>query len=138
MALAAAGDSERGAQVARRLLPWAEDLEAAGHVLRARLVLAAAASDAGDFASSVEHLFAVSDYIVDKSPVLTVAAYVRALPGMLGPLALAMGVDRIPSRVLNLLPGAYGTEARACSERVDSGRVQTPGGTHAQRSEEGR
>ena len=111
MALAAAGDSDRGARVASRLLPWAEALDAAGHVLRARLVLAAAASDAGDLAGSVEHLFAVSDYIVDKSPALTVAAYLRALPVMLGPLALAMGVDRIPSRVLNLLPGIYGKEA---------------------------
>ena len=111
MALAAVGDSENGAQVARRLLPWAEGLNAAGHVLRARLVLAAAASDANDLAGSIEHLFAVSDYIIEKSPILTVAAYLRAFPAMLGPLALAMGVDRIPSRVLNLLPGVYGKEA---------------------------
>jgi len=111
MALVASGDSTLGAQVAGRQLPLVEELNAGGHRLRARLVLAAAASDAADLAGSVEHLFAVADYIVDKSPILTVAAYLRAFPAMLGPLALAMGVDRIPSRVLNLLPGIYGKEA---------------------------
>jgi DNA-binding SARP family transcriptional activator len=111
MALVAAGDSERGAQVARRLLPPAEALEAEGHVMRARLVLAAVAFEAGDLASSVENLSRVSDYIIQKSPALTVATYLRAIPAMLGPLALAMGIDSIPVRVLNLLPGVYGKEA---------------------------
>jgi len=111
MALVAAGDSMRGEQIARRVLPLAEELDAGGHRLRARLVLGVAAFSSGDLGQSVEHLFSVSDYIVDKSPVLTVVSYLRAFPAMLGPLALAMGVDRIPSRVLNLLPGIYGKEA---------------------------
>ena len=49
---------------------------------------------------------------------LTVASYLRAFPGMLGPLALAMGVDRIPARVLNLLSGIYGKEALEQAEAV--------------------
>jgi DNA-binding SARP family transcriptional activator len=111
MALAAAGDDERAAQVARRLLPWAESLEAWGHVLRARFVLAVVAFRSGDLAGAVEHLSSVSDYIIEKSPALMVATFVRAFPEMLGPLALAMGVEQVPVRVLNLLPGVYGQEA---------------------------
>ena len=111
MAMVAAGDADRGRLVALRLLPSAEALEARAHVLRARLLLGEVAFQSGDLAAAVEHLYAVSDYIVDKSPALTVVSYLRTFPAMLGPLALAMGVDRIPARVLNLLPGIYGKEA---------------------------
>jgi len=118
MALVAAGDSDRGRLVALRLLPAAEALQARAHVLRARLLLGEVAFQSGNLAAAVERLYAVSDYIVDKSPVLTVVSYLRAFPGMLGPLALAMGVDRIPARVLNLMPGVYGKEALEQAEAV--------------------
>jgi DNA-binding SARP family transcriptional activator/ATP/maltotriose-dependent transcriptional regulator MalT len=107
----ASGDAERARSTALRVLPLVEGVGAMGHVLHSRMILSETARAEGDLAGAVEHLAHVSDYIVDQSPALTVASYLRAFPAMLGPLALAMGVDRIPVRVLNLLPGIYGEEA---------------------------
>lgn len=75
------------------------------------MILAQAALHDEDLSTAVRHLTLVSDHIVEKSPALTVASYLRAFPGMLGPLALAMGVDVVPARVLNMLTGHYATEA---------------------------
>jgi DNA-binding SARP family transcriptional activator len=107
----ASGDQQRAWSTALRVLPPVEAVGAMGHVLHCRMILAECARADGDLATAVEHLCAVSDYIVDKSPALTVASYLRAFPALLGPLAHAMGVDRIPVRVLRLLPGIYGEEA---------------------------
>ncbi len=107
----AAGDAERARSTVLRVLPLVEGVGAMGHVLHCRMILSELARMDGDLASATEHLFAVSEYIIAESPAFTVASYIRALPAMLGPLALAMGVDRIPVRVLNLLPGVYGEEA---------------------------
>jgi DNA-binding SARP family transcriptional activator len=107
----ALGDVEHARLTAERILPQVAPIGAMGHVLHARMILAQAALHEGDLAAAVQHLSAVSDHIVDKSPALTVASYLRAFPGMLGPLALAMGVDRIPVRVLNLVSGHFATEA---------------------------
>jgi len=92
-----------------------------GHVLHARMILAQAALHDEDLATAVQHLSAVSDHIVDKSPALTVVSYLRAFPNMLGPLALAMGIDAVPARVLNMLTGRYATEAMELA-----GNVLTP------------
>lgn len=107
----ASGDAARAASSAARILPRAEDLGAMGHVLHCRMILAEVARADADLAGAVEHLSRVSDYIVDQSPALNVASYLRAFPALLGPLALAMGVEAVPVRVLNLLPGSFGTDA---------------------------
>jgi DNA-binding SARP family transcriptional activator len=110
-AVLALGDVESARATAMRILPQVESIQAMGHVLHARMILAQVALHEGDLAVAVQHLSAVSDHIVEKSPALTVASYLRVFPGMLGPLAHAMGVDRVPARVLNLLPDRYGADA---------------------------
>jgi DNA-binding SARP family transcriptional activator/ATP/maltotriose-dependent transcriptional regulator MalT len=107
----AVGDAERARLTVLRILPLVEAIGAMGHVLNCRMILSELARRDDDLASATEHLSAVSDFIIDQSPAVTVASYLRAFPAMLGPLALAMGIDRIPVRVLNLLPGVYGEEA---------------------------
>jgi len=120
----ALGDVEHARLTAERILAQADSLGLMRHVLHCRMLLAECARRGGDLAAAVEHLYAVSDYIVGKSPALTVVSYLRAFPAMLGPLALAMGVDRIPARMLNLMPGAYGKEALE-----QAGAVLTPAET---------
>lgn len=105
------GDIERAAATAERILPQVESLQLMGHVLQARFILAQVALYENDLASAVQHLSAMTEHIVEKSPALTVASYLRSFPDMFGPLALAMGVDRIPIRVLNLLNGKYAANA---------------------------
>jgi DNA-binding SARP family transcriptional activator len=114
----ALGDVERARRTAERILPQVESVGAMGHVLHARLILAQAALSDGDLAAAVQHITAVADHIVEKSPAMVVASYARAFPEMLGPLALAMGVDQVPVRVLNLIQGEYATEALAKAAAV--------------------
>ena len=114
----ALGDVDRARATAVRILPLVASIGAQGHVLHARMILAEAALHDQDLAAAVEHLSEVADFIVDKSPALIVASYLRAFPDMLGPLALAMGIDRVPVRVLNLLSGPYAAEALERSATV--------------------
>jgi DNA-binding SARP family transcriptional activator len=107
----AVDDVDRARSAANRILPQVEKISAMGHVLHARMILAEVAIRNEDLDQAVQHLSSVSGYIVEKSPALTVACYLRTFPDLLGPLALAMGVETVPIRVLNLLNGEY--EARA-------------------------
>jgi len=112
-ASAFSGDIERGRGIASRVLAEVEPLGAQGHIVQARLLLAYGALTDDDLSQAVHHLYCVSDYIREKSPVLIVASYLRAFPSLLGPLALAMGVEHIPARVLGLLRDPYAGEALA-------------------------
>jgi len=114
-ALLALGDIDRARSIAERILPQAEAIAAMGHVLHARLILSQVALLEGDFESAVAHVGAVADHILECSPILTVASYVRAFPGMLAPLSRALGVSRVPVRVLRLLPDQYWNEAITAS-----------------------
>jgi DNA-binding SARP family transcriptional activator/tetratricopeptide (TPR) repeat protein len=114
----ALGDVDRARATASRILPHVEPIGAMGHVLHARLILAQSALVDGDLGTAVQHVSAVSDYIVDKSPALIVASYVRAFPALLGPLSLAMGAEMVPVRVLNLLHGEYAAEALQAAASV--------------------
>jgi DNA-binding SARP family transcriptional activator len=107
MCCLAVDDMERARSTASHVLPLAEHVAAKGLVLHARMILAELALRDDALAAAVQHLSEVSEYIVDASPALIVACYLRTFPTLLGPLALAMGVDAIPIRVLNLLNGEY-------------------------------
>jgi DNA-binding SARP family transcriptional activator/ATP/maltotriose-dependent transcriptional regulator MalT len=117
-ALLASGDTDHPRAIAERILPRAQAISAMRHVLHARLILAEVAWREGDLERAVEEVRLVSDHIIAKSPALTVACYVRAFPELLGVLGLAMGVDRIPLRVLRLLPGNHGRDALDGAARV--------------------
>lgn len=114
----ACGDRHRAKMIALRIQPLAADVGAMGHLLHCRMILSEVARGEGDFASAVEHLERVSEYIIEKSPALTVVSYLRAFPEMLGPLAVAMGIDCIPARILRLLGDAHGSEALSAASAV--------------------
>jgi DNA-binding SARP family transcriptional activator len=114
----AVGDVDRASKTAERLLPRVEAIAAMGHVLHARLILAEIALRDGDLAAALEHVAAVAEYVVDKTPGLLVASYVRSFPDLLGPLAHVIGIERIPKGVLRCLAGAYGDEALAAAAGV--------------------
>lgn len=114
----AVGDVERARLVAERVLPQVEAASLRGHTLHARMILARAALYEGDLAPAVQHLGAIGEYVIEQASALTVASYLRLFPEMFGPLALAIGVDSIPVRVLNLLGGRYGTNVMEQSASV--------------------
>jgi DNA-binding SARP family transcriptional activator len=103
----AVDDIDRARATATRVLPEVEAIGAMAHVLHARMILAELALRDDDLATAVQHLSDVSAYVIEASPALMVACYLRTFPTLLGPLALAMGVDAIPVRVLGLLHGRY-------------------------------
>ncbi|MHB1318970.1 MAG: AfsR/SARP family transcriptional regulator [Anaerolineae bacterium] len=74
------------------------------HLLRADLVLAEAERREGDTSSSPGRLEAHTDYIMTGSANWLTAMYVRAFPGLLGPLVKALGAESIPLRMLLMLP----------------------------------
>jgi len=114
----AVGDIDHAASAARRILPQAESVRAMGHVLHARLILAEVSLRSGDFAQAIEHLASVSDHVARTSPALTLATYVRVFPDLLGALALALGIEALPSRFLALLKGPGGATALELSAVV--------------------
>jgi DNA-binding SARP family transcriptional activator len=114
----ALGDFEGARTTAQRILPRVSSIPAMGHVLHARMILAEAALHDGDLATAVEHISAVSEHIIEKSPAFVVASYLRVFPDMLGPLALAIGVDRVPARVLRFLIGRHGIDALELASSV--------------------
>lgn len=118
LASLASGDTDRARSTAARILPQAEAISAMALVLHAHLILAEVAVGDDDLSLAVHHLSAVSDHIISKSPALVVACYLRAFPDLLGPLALAMGVDAVPIRVLNLLSAEYRSEALGAAASV--------------------
>jgi DNA-binding SARP family transcriptional activator len=118
MTLLATGEFDSARSIAERILPQAEAISAMGHVLHARMILAGVALNDRDPEEAVRQLLPICDHILECSPVLTVACYVRALPQLLAPLSRAMGVSRVPVRVLRLLPGHYWDEAIAAAEGV--------------------
>jgi DNA-binding SARP family transcriptional activator/ATP/maltotriose-dependent transcriptional regulator MalT len=117
-ALLAIGDVERARATAERVLPQVEPLGLMGHVLRARMILAQVALHDGKLASAVQHLSIVADHIVETSPVFVVGSHLRAFPDMLGPLALTMGVDHVPIRILDLMRGRHITRALDAARTV--------------------
>jgi DNA-binding SARP family transcriptional activator len=118
MCCLAVDDTERARTTATRVLPQVEAISAMGHVLHARMILAEVAMRDEDLSEAVRHLSEVSAHIIDTSPAFVVACYLRTFPDLLGPLALAMGVDAVPSRVLNLLNGEYERDALAAAGAV--------------------
>jgi DNA-binding SARP family transcriptional activator len=111
LALMALGETEPARLTALRILPQAEAVSAMGHVTRARLLIAEAALRDDDFGAAVRHLAPLCDHVAEKSPAFLVSCHIRALPALLAPLVRAMGVARVPVRVLRLLHGDHGDAA---------------------------
>lgn len=111
MTALAIGDVDSARTVAERILPQATAIQAMGHVLHARLQLSEVALRSGDFAHAIEHLSALAEHVSRTSPVLTLASYIRVFPDLLGPIALAMGVEVLPERLFPLLNGPRGALA---------------------------
>jgi len=114
----AVGDVERAGETAERLLPRVEAIGAMGHVLHARLILAEIELRNGDLAAALQHIAAVSEHVVDATPGMVVASYVRSFPDLFGPLAHVIGVERMPRGVFRCLAGKYGDEALAAAASV--------------------
>ncbi len=114
----AIGEVDRAAKTATRLLPRVEAIAAMGHVLHARMILAEVALRGDDLATALEHLSAVSDHIVEKTPALAVAAYLRSFPDLLGPLTHVIGAERLPLSILRCLNGIYAAEAFESAAKV--------------------
>lgn len=111
MTLLAGGSLDRAKSVVLRILPLADSLGAMGHVFHCRLILAVIALREGDFAQAIEQLSMTADHIIRATPMLYLAVYVRAFPELLGPVALAVGVDQLPEGFFRLIRGGRSAAA---------------------------
>ena len=118
MTSAASGDAGPAAGVAGRLLPQLEKAGARGLAHRARLVLAATALAEGRDDEAVAHIARTADYLCEQQPVFVTVAMLRAVPDLTGPLAAALGVGRIPIRILQYLPGQWGEACLAGASKM--------------------
>lgn len=75
-----------------------------GHLLRADLILAEADRSEGAIDAAIERLACHADYVATGSANWLTAMYVRAFPGLLGLLAKAFGADKLPLRMLLMVP----------------------------------
>ncbi|MHB1323702.1 MAG: BTAD domain-containing putative transcriptional regulator [Coriobacteriia bacterium] len=98
------GDSWSAGRLAGEAVGTLREAGACSHLLRADLVLAEVERREGDFASVVTRLAAHSEYVMTGSANWLTAMYVRAFPGLLGPLVKALGAESIPLRMLLMLP----------------------------------
>jgi DNA-binding SARP family transcriptional activator len=121
LALLSMGDTEPARLAALRILPQAEAAGAVGHVMRARLLIAEADLRDGGFGDAVQRLIPLVDPIVNNSPAFLLACHVRAFPELLAPLVRALGVGRVPVRVLHLLSEDHCAAALAAAEAGLSG-----------------
>jgi DNA-binding SARP family transcriptional activator len=115
--LLVSGDRARARDTAAAIVARVEKIGAMGHALVARMILAADSLAEGRLDEAVAHIAQVSAYIEEKTPVVVLASFLRPLPELLAPLAMAMGVDRIPMRVLRVLR----------AEDVDTAKDRIPG-----------
>ena len=67
----------------------------------------------GESAEATKALVEMAPYVRSESANWQTAMYVRACPGVLGPVAAAVGVERLPSHLLRLIPESCAEEALA-------------------------
>lgn len=101
--LVAVGDVDEGARIAYALFTEMSNIGAKYHALCADLVLVECALRKANFLEAITRLAPHADYIATESANLSCAFYIRAYPALLGALAEAMGVERIPAHLLKLL-----------------------------------
>lgn len=110
------GDSVSAFETVEQVLADPVTAEATGHRLRCDLVLAEIDRARGEWRVAVQRLERYRDYISGGSANMTLACYVRAFPGLMGVLDVALGDAGVPFRVMRLLPGAVIADALACVE----------------------
>jgi DNA-binding SARP family transcriptional activator len=103
-ALLALGDTSLTHQVAEAAREAMEGTPAQTHRLRADLVLAEIDARRGRPDLATARLSQHAQYLASESANWLVAAYIRAFPGLLGPVAAATGVDALPAHMLRLVP----------------------------------
>ena len=101
--LLALGDCEEADDRASALRRDLAEGGATYHVLCADLVLSEIARQQDRFEEAVTRLLEHADYIRTESANLVIAFYVRAFPGLLGVLAAAVGANRLPAHLLQII-----------------------------------
>jgi DNA-binding SARP family transcriptional activator/ATP/maltotriose-dependent transcriptional regulator MalT len=87
-------------------------------LLQAALLSAQATALQGRGEAAVACLSMHSDYMLSESANWLVAMYIRAFPELLEVVAAAVGVDRVPSRVLRMLVPPHVNRALATSQGI--------------------
>lgn len=101
--LFASGDVRAATHHAEHALAQLEGLGARHHMLRCHLVLAEMEREQGLLSAAVERLSGDSEYLYGGNGNWTIAMYIRAFPGLLGLVAAAVGVDRLPAHMLRMI-----------------------------------
>jgi DNA-binding SARP family transcriptional activator/ATP/maltotriose-dependent transcriptional regulator MalT len=99
----ALGDAQSAGEIARGFLETEVSRGAPYHALRFALVLSEERRRAGDVRAGVDLLAQHADYILSENANWVCAMYIRAFPGLLGILAAAVGVERLPLHMLRML-----------------------------------
>jgi len=107
----AVGDAVAALDEAQRALRSFSEWRAEQHLLRCRLVLVEAERRRRLSTDSGEQLARSRDYLISGNGNWTTAMYIRAFPGLLGPVAAAVGVDELPSHMLQMILPEHAQEA---------------------------
>lgn len=110
-ALLAVGDTSAAEDEARAVGDGARAAGARYHHLKADMVLAEIECRNGDYNAAAARFVPHVPYIRTESSNWQLAMYVRAFPNLLGPLAAAVGPDRLPAHMLRLIPPEQGDDA---------------------------
>ncbi len=100
----ALGDVEAAQEGVARVMAAPLVQDAMGHLLRCSLILAEIDRRRGASAKAITRLRRHREYMLSGSANMTLACYIRAFPGLLGPICVALGRSLLPSRVVRLLP----------------------------------
>ncbi|MDZ4654929.1 MAG: BTAD domain-containing putative transcriptional regulator [Coriobacteriia bacterium] len=101
--LLAVGDVASAVRHAEHALTLFEGLGAPHHVLRCHLVLAEIARLSNQVRQAHDWLLGDSEYLCSGNGNWLLAMYIRAFPGLLGLVAAAVGVDRLPVHMLRMI-----------------------------------
>lgn len=116
----ALGDRWGAMRLASRIEADLEGSPAEAHLLVVSMVLAELARLDGRRNGAVDRLADFADYIATGSANWRVAIYVRGFPGLLGVLVCALGAERLPLRMVRLIPEAVIESAFALGDGLIS------------------
>jgi DNA-binding SARP family transcriptional activator len=110
-AMAGLGDVEAALLTTRTIGARAREAGAGQQVAKAATIEAECLVRSGDHPDALLALEGLAAYVRTESANWMLGLYVRAYPALLGPLAAAVGVERLPAHLLRLIPEPTALEA---------------------------
>ncbi|HET6498457.1 MAG TPA: bacterial transcriptional activator domain-containing protein [Coriobacteriia bacterium] len=114
----ALGDVEAASSRAGKARDEAADRAAIYHLMRADMVLAEVARREGRLEEARSRLINHEEYILSDNANWSIAMYIRSFPHLLGVFAAALGAERLPILMLQMITGRHVEESLSAARRT--------------------